>query len=113
MTRVPPLETRLETIAKELQTKTLLFTSGFRYKRKKTGEEYGWPASLYARPDEEFDEPLEDLFAPRDEALAILREATGWSALDEANRRRLDELLLGKPKKIRARGKIPSNAKNR
>lgn len=105
MTRVPPLETRLETIAKELQTKTLLFTSGFRYKRKKTGEEYGWPASLYARPDEEFDEPLTDLFPPRDEALALLREATGWEALDEADRKRLDELLLGKKKRGKPRGR--------
>lgn len=103
MTKVPPLETRLETIAKELQTKSLLFTSGFRYKRKKTGEEYGWPASLYARPDDEFDEPLEDLLPSQEEALSILRTATGWETLDDANRRRLDELLLGKEKKRKPR----------
>lgn len=103
MDRMPPLETKLETLTNELQMRSLFFTSGFRYRTKKsTGEEYGWPFSLFARLDDEFDEPLEGL--DPSEAIEELFAAVALPEHTDADREKLRRMLQGAPKKRRAAG---------
>lgn len=101
--RMPPLETKFETLTNELQMRSLFFTSGFRYRTKKsTGEEYGWPFSLFARPDDEFDEPLEGL--DPSEAIEELFAAVALPEHTDEDREKLRRMLQGAPKKRRAAG---------